>query len=130
LYPVTAPALDSTFASYQDNGEGYLLTRDTMLYYWDQYLADAADASNPYASPLLAANHAALPPALIITGEFDPLRDEGEAYGRKLLDAGVETNQIRYDGLIHAPLWLPGLIDAHSRVTDDIRLELTKRFGV
>jgi acetyl esterase len=129
LYPVTAPAHDSPFGSYRDNADGYLLTRDAMLFYWDHYLADPSDASNPYAAPLHATDHSALPPALIITAEFDPLRDEGEAYGRKLLDAGVETRLIRYDGLIHAFFWLPGALDAFSRAVDDIRLELTKHFG-
>jgi acetyl esterase len=129
MYPVIAPARDSPFQSYQDNAEGCLLTRDAMRHYWEQYLADVKDADSPYASPLVAADHSALPPALIVTAEFDPLCDEGEAYADRLRSAGVETNLIRYDGSIHAFFWLPGVLDAFDRVVDDIVLELAKRFG-
>jgi acetyl esterase len=98
LYPVMALAEGSPFASSEENAEGYLLTRESMLFYWDHYLSDAHEASNPHAAPLHAESLSGLPPALVITAEYDPLRDEGEAYARRLLEAGVEVNAIRYDG--------------------------------
>jgi acetyl esterase len=129
LYPVTAPAEGSPYASYEENAQGYLLTRESMLFYWHHYLPDAHEASNPYAAPLHAASLAGLPPALVITAEYDPLRDEGEAYARRLLEAGVEVNAIRYGGFIHGFFWMPGLLDAFQYAVDDIVRELTKRFG-
>jgi acetyl esterase len=129
LYPVMAPAVGSPFASYEENAEGYLLTKDTMLFFWDHYLSDAQDAVNPYAAPLRAENLSGLPPALVITAEYDPLRDEGEAYARRLREAGVEVNAIRYDGFIHGFFMMPGILDAFQYAIDDIARDLSKRFG-
>lgn len=98
------PATDATFEtpSYRDNAEGYLLTTADMHWFWDHYLGDAPQRGREaYASPLRAASLAGLPPALIITAEFDPLRDEGEAYGQALEEAGVAARVSRYDGMIH-----------------------------
>lgn len=129
IYPVLAPAAGSPFASYQDNADGYLLTRDTMLFYWDHYLPDPQQATHPYAAPLHAQSLSGLPPALIITAEYDPLRDEGEAYALRLREAGIAVNAIRYNGLIHGFFWLPGVVDAFQHAVDDITAELAKRFG-
>ena len=70
--------------SYQENAEGYGLTRETMKWFWDHYLRDASEGAHPHASPLRATDLSGLPPALIITAEYDPLRDEGELYAEKL----------------------------------------------
>lgn len=86
LYPVTEPSMSS--ASFQDNAEGYLLSRTMMGWFWDHYCPDVEARKNPLASPLLAADLSNLPPALIITAEFEPLRDEGEAYAERLAAAG------------------------------------------
>jgi acetyl esterase len=99
VYPVTDAACDTR--SYVDNAEGYFLTRKAMEWFWGNYLPNAADGSNAYASPLRAASLKGLPPALVITAEFDPLRDEGEAYARRLEEAGVHVRLKRYDGMIH-----------------------------
>ncbi|WP_433755169.1 alpha/beta hydrolase [Nocardia sp. CA-135398] len=99
IYPMLDPARDT--ASYRENAYGYFVTDDHLRWYWEQYLASDADAENPYAAPPRAADLSGLPPAYIITAEFDPLRDEGEAYGRRLRDAGVETVTVRYDGQFH-----------------------------
>jgi acetyl esterase len=128
LYPVMAPAAGSPFASYEENAEGYLLTRDSMLFFWDHYLSDAQDAANPYAAPLHA-EPSGLPPALIITVEFDPLRDEGEAYAHRLRAAGVEVNAVRYASFIHGFFWMPGILDAFQYAVADIARYLNKRFG-
>ena len=99
VYPVVGN--DHSTASYRQNGEGYALDRTTMDWYWDHYLRGESDASNPLAAPLLAADLSGLPPALVITAEFDVLRDEGEGYADRLRQAGVETTCSRYDGMIH-----------------------------
>ena len=99
VYPVTNYGYDTV--SYQENADGYLLTKDAMVWFWNHYLRSAADGNNPQASPLRAQNLRDLPPALVITAEFDPLRDEGEAYARRLQEAGVPVTLKRYDGMIH-----------------------------
>lgn len=99
IYPVTDCAMDTE--SYQANGEGYMLTRDSMNWFWDQYCPDPAQRRDPLASPARATDLSGLPPALVLTAEFDPLRDEGEAYAEKLRAAGVAVEARRFDGLIH-----------------------------
>jgi acetyl esterase/lipase len=101
LVPATDASVDSQ--SYHDFGIARFLTRDFMKYGWDLYAPDSKTRNNPYVSPLRASlgELKGLPPALIITAENDPLRDEGEAYARKLKDAGVTVNAVRYNGTIH-----------------------------
>lgn len=98
-YPVTDAALDTPSA--KENATGYGLSHETMLWYWDQYVHDPAMRFDPLVSPLRAKDLSGLPPALVLTAEFDPLRDEGEAYARRLIDAGVPTVLKRYDGMVH-----------------------------
>ncbi|EMF0271477.1 alpha/beta hydrolase [Enterococcus hirae] len=101
FYPVT----DANFTtdSYQEFAENYFLTKEGMKWFWDQYTTDDLERSEITASPLRATSEelADLPPALILTGEVDVLRDEGEAYARKLRDAGVAVTQVRFQGMIH-----------------------------
>ena len=99
VYPVTHHNYDTR--SYKDNADGYLLTKESMVWFWDHYLRTPADGKDPKASPLLAKDLSGLPPALVITAEFDPLRDEGEAYVAALRKAGVKVDHKRYDGQIH-----------------------------
>jgi acetyl esterase len=99
-YPVTDYHSPGT-RSYFDNGSGFSLTRNAMIRFWSDYLASETDASNPHASPLRATNLSGLPPALVMTAEFDPLRDEGDAYAEKLARHGVPVTHLRYDGMIH-----------------------------
>lgn len=101
IYPVTGVPSDNT-ASYAANGEGHLLTRLSMEWFTNHYARSTADFDDPYFAPSRAKDLKGLPPAHIITAEFDPLRDEGEAYGARLLGAGVPTTMKRYDGQIHA----------------------------
>ncbi len=110
IYPVTDTALDTV--SYSDNAEGYLLTRDSMIWFWDHYLGkDDAARNNPLAVPSKADNLAGLPPACVITAEFDPLRDEGEAYAQRLAEQGVPTRVKRYDGMIHGFFGMTHLLE-------------------
>ena len=99
VYPATDAGLDT--ASYVENGEGYFLTGEMMRWFWNHYLRSHADVENPYASPLRAPRVGGLPPALVITAEYDPLRDEGEAYAARLREAGVPVRTTRYAGMIH-----------------------------
>ena len=100
VYPCTD--MDpSRWRSMHENKVGYFLTTDSMVWFYDQYVPSAADRTHPYASPIHAADLSGLPPAFVITAEFDPLRDEGEAYAAKLQQAGVPTEAQRFDGMIH-----------------------------
>lgn len=99
VYPIANYAFDTD--SYRENAEGYLLTEKMMRAFWRHYLSDEAEAESPYASPLRAESLQGLPPAFVITAEFDPLRDEGEAYAKRLAEAGVAATAHRYSGMIH-----------------------------
>ncbi len=101
FYPVTDASFDT--GSYHQFAEGYFLRRDAMQWFWDQYTTDPDQRAEITASPLRATSEqlAGLPQALVITGEADVLRDEGEAYGRKLRAAGVDVTATRYEGVIH-----------------------------
>ncbi len=101
LWPVTDANFDTE--SYLTYPEGFFLSRNMMKWFWDAYTTDAGKRKELHASPLQAKPEqlAGLPPALIQVAEYDVLRDEGEAYGRKLNEAGVEVTLVRYDGLIH-----------------------------
>ena len=100
VYPVT-DGVNLERPSYEENAEGYMLTKESMEWFWSEYCAEAEDRTNPYASPILAKDLSDLPPALVQTAEFDPLRDEGEAYGRALGNARNQVEIKRYDGFIH-----------------------------
>jgi len=107
VYPVTGADLNT--ASYREHGEGLFLTRAMMQWFWDQYVPDPAARSNPLAAPL--AGHAAgLPPATILTAEYDPLRDEGAAYARHLEAAGVPVAYRNFPGMIHGFLGMTGVL--------------------
>jgi len=94
-----------------------VLQSDEVRYFWYQYLDDRAAGESAYASPIRAETLAGLPPALVITAEFDPLRDEGEAYARRLAAEGVPTTTTRYDGMMHSFVtFLDALPDARRAV--------------
>ncbi len=112
IYPVTGR--DFNTASYIENAEGYLLSKKAMQWFWDHYVPDTQERSNPYAAPL-EGELSGLPPALVMTAEYDPLRDEGEAYAQALQDAGCAVQMIRYDGLIHGFF---GMFDAIAAAQD------------
>ncbi|OQO70595.1 lipase [Enterococcus villorum] len=100
-YPVTDANFDTE--SYQQFREDYFLTKEGMKWFWDQYTTDEQERAKITASPLRATSEElkGLPPAMILTGEADVLRDEGEAYARKLREAGVAVTQVRFQGIIH-----------------------------
>ena len=119
VYPVTNLASFDT-PSYREFGDGYYLTRAEMEWFRGHYLARGEDALNPYASPLLAEDLRGLPPALVITAECDPLRDEGEAYAKRLAEAGVEVAGVRYTGMIHPFFSLGGVFSQGRRAIEQV----------
>lgn len=126
-YPVTDADLDS--ASYLENAEGYLLSRNAMSWFWDHYVPEAAARAEAYVSPLRAPDLSGLPPALVITAELDPLRDEGEAYGAALTAAGVPTTVTRYAGVTHGFFGMHGLIDEADTAQREAAAALRVAFG-
>jgi acetyl esterase len=108
VYPVTD--LAQSHPSCDENAEGYLLTKSGMTWFIGHHLG-GFDPKDPIVSPLHADSVADLPPALVITAEFDPLRDEGEAYAARLREAGVPVDAVRYDGQIHGFFGMDGLLD-------------------
>lgn len=127
LIPATDASVDT--GSYHEYGEQRFLARAFMKYGWDLYAPDAKTRDNPYVSPLRASidQLKGLPPALVITAENDPLRDEGEAYARKLKEAGVSVAAARYNGTIHDFVLLnairnvPSTEAAIQQISDNLR---------
>lgn len=111
VYPVTDADLDTS--TYLEFAEGYFLTRYSMEWFWGHYLPEG-DRFHPDASPLRAEDVSGTAPALVMTAGFDPLRDEGEAYARRLEAAGVPVTLTRYDGMIHGFFRMPGVMDKAS----------------
>ncbi|MFC6063562.1 alpha/beta hydrolase [Streptomyces ochraceiscleroticus] len=127
IYPMLDPARNTP--SYRQNARGYFVTADHLRWYWEQYLGADGDGNgdgdvhpctdvHPYASPLAAADLSGLPPAHILTAEYDPLRDEGEAYGRRLREAGVAVDVRRYDGVFHGFFGMPGQLPAAAEANE------------
>jgi acetyl esterase len=127
IYPVTDHDFDTP--SYRDNATGYVLTREGMRWFWRHYLVEPAQGREPHASPLRAPSLAGLPPALVITAEHDPLRDEGEAYAARLLDAGVPVTLTRYTGMFHGFVRMTRILDKARAAVDEIGSSLQKAFA-
>jgi acetyl esterase len=128
VYPVTDFRFDTV--SYRVNGEGYLLTTRDMEWFWNHYLPDPSAGSHPYASPLRAADLRGLPPALVITAEYDPLRDEGEAYAERLRQAGVPVTLARYEGVFHGFFGMGHLLDKARAAVRQSGEALRAAFGM
>lgn len=128
IYPATSMEFDTP--AHVENGEGYLLTADSMRWFREHYLRAEEDRRDPYASPALAADHAGLPPAFVATAEFDPLRDDGEQYAALLERAGVPVTAQRYDGQIHGIFWLSGACsEGYDRLLADLAREVRAALG-
>jgi acetyl esterase len=128
VYPATTSELTSK--SQQEFAEdGYILSRADMEWFWGHYLASAADRTNPYACPDYAKTLRGLPPAMVITAEFDPLRDEGEAYATRLREEGVPTTLKRYDGVTHGFFGMPALLDKSKAAIADAAAALRVAIG-
>ena len=127
IYPVIER--DFTRPSYVENGQGPGLTQAAMAWFWDHYLADAADADHPYVCPLRAETLAGVAPALVITAEYDPLRDEGRAYADALRDAGVAVTYSEYPGMAHGFFGWHAAVDKAKEAIDEVAAALRGVFG-
>ena len=116
------PVVDFDFStpSYDENKEGYLLTRGAMQWFWAHYLGAMELGPDPFICPARATGLSGLPPAYVATCEFDPLRDEGEAYAQRLTDAGVPVVAKRFDGMVHGFLWTLGATPVGGSIITDL----------
>ncbi|MGD9891380.1 MAG: alpha/beta hydrolase [Dehalococcoidia bacterium] len=128
IYPVTDYGYET--ASYKENAEGYLLSKDSMVWFWDHYLSSPADGKNPHASPLQAKDLNGLPPALVITAGYDPLRDEGAAYAERLKQAGVPVVYTLYPGMIHGFFGMGAVLDKAKEAVGEVCGALRSAFAV
>ena len=127
VYPVTDADFDRP--SYTDAENQLMLTRDSMIWFFDHYIPDVARRSEPEASPLHTPDLSGLPPAVVLTAEHDPLRDEGEEYAQRLTDAGVDVDLQRHQGQMHAffaLLMLPGSERGFQQVVKAIRRHVVR----
>jgi acetyl esterase len=125
------PALDLTLGqpSITELAEGYGLTAAMMSWYVEQYVGDAVDRTDPLASPLHAPDLRGLPPAVVVTAEYDPLRDEGEAYAERLRAARVPVTLRRYEGLVHGFLGMGPAAASARRAVDEVCADLRRALG-
>ena len=128
VYPNTCYGADT--ASLRENDDPSMFNRRSVDWYWSHYLPTPAAGRDPLASPLLAADHAGLPPALVVTAEYDPLRDEGEQYADRLAAAGVPTELSRYDGMMHGFFLMYPTLDGGRRAVDEAVRFLQQRLGL
>jgi acetyl esterase len=119
IYPAVDP--DMNFPSARDNAEGYSLTTADMRWFWNNYVPDPAQRNDPLAAPLRAESLRDVPPAIVVTAEYDPLRDEGERYADRLEEAGVTVRRRSYRGTIHGFLWMAdALSDDFRQLMEDL----------
>jgi acetyl esterase len=118
IYPVT-DYHDAGTPSMAENAEGYGLTRAGMIWFWNHYLTDPSQGAHPHASPFRAEDLSGLPPALVVTAEYDPLRDEAEYYAERLRQFGVPTQMKRWDGMNHGFFTWPGVVDKAGEAMDE-----------
>lgn len=119
IYPVTDYFLPGT-ASYTDRATGYSLNKDFMVWFWNNYLPSKVNLNDPYLCPLRAPDLSQMPPSLIITAEFDPLRDEGQEYVKKLKAAGSEVTHLHLDDQMHGFIMLTRIIDRANETLENI----------
>ncbi|MEV7870673.1 alpha/beta hydrolase [Streptomyces sp. NPDC088124] len=127
VYPNTDHLADTE--SRRTHTDPLLFNDKSVRWYWDNYLAHQSDGSDPLASPLRAESHKGLPPALVITAEYDPLRDEGELYAERLRESGVPVELTRYPGVIHGFFAMAGTLDAGRRAVGQAAAHLRTVFA-
>jgi acetyl esterase len=128
IYPATDMRMSS--ASIEENADGPILTKAGIIWFMNHYLNGPEDRTNPWASPLLANDLAGLPPAFILTAECDPLRDEGEAYGRKLQAAGGHAEILEYKGMPHGFFSFAAALEGGRRAMADSADRLRSALGI
>ena len=124
------PVIDHDFstASYSANSDGYMLTRDSMVWFWDHYIGPDGDGAHPYASPIRADDLSGLPPATIIAAEYDPLLDEAEAYADALKAAGNDVTYTCYEGMVHGFNGQVGIFDRARDALEEAATRLNASF--
>lgn len=127
IYPVTDADLENE--AYSDPENQLMLTREAMVWFWDHYAPDPASRRNPDASPLQADDLTGLPPAIVLTAEHDVLRQEGEAYARRLSDAGVPVTHRRFAGQMHGFFTMLGILPASAEAIAYLADELNPRLA-
>ncbi|MER7803552.1 alpha/beta hydrolase [Streptomyces parvulus] len=127
VYPNTDYLADTP--SRRENTDPLLFNDKSVHWYWDNYLTTPQDGTHPLASPLRAPDHSGLPPALVLTAEYDPLRDEGESYAGRLRASGVPAESVRYDGLAHGFFTMSGTLDAARRAVERVAAHLRTAFA-
>jgi acetyl esterase len=127
IYPVVDHEFDSV--SMNDNAEGYFLTRDAMRWFYSHYLNDPAEGDDPRVSPVRADDLSGLPPAFVITAEYDPLRDQGRSYAAAMAEAGTPVVATTYAGMFHGFFSMITYIDAGKVALDDAVAALRAAFG-
>lgn len=125
------PVIDSTaeLASRSEFKDGFVITAADLDYFWAHYLPNQEDAENPRATPSRAASLAGLPPALVISTEYEVARDEAEAYAAQLARAGVRTETLRVDGLIHGTYWMSGAVPRSNEIHEAVVKFLRQQFA-
>jgi acetyl esterase len=113
IYPMTDQS--RAYPSYERNAQGYMLTTAALHWFMDNYIPDHEDRKDPMASPMLRPSLEGLPPALVISAEFDPLVDENEAYARRLKEAGVRCDYVCFPGMIHPFFTLGGVVEDSAK---------------
>jgi acetyl esterase len=126
LYPVTDATMSAP--SLDELAEGRMLTRAAMEWYYHQYLPDRAQRTDPRASPLLAADHAGLAPAIVVTAGQDPVRDDGERYAAKLQAAGTPVTHLRYPGTVHSFMLYAGALATGREAIEAVAARLRAIF--
>ncbi|TKC19052.1 alpha/beta hydrolase [Robertmurraya kyonggiensis] len=129
FYPSTAAGVSTPTASSIENAEGYFLTGDLIKWFMRCYLNNNEEKLSPLVTPMFFEDLTGLPPAIVITAEYDPLRDEGEAYAEKLKEAGVEVDCIRYDGTFHGFVSMSQLIDLGKDALEQAGKGLAEAFS-
>ena len=127
IYPATD--MRCVHPSHVANGVGYLLTNDTIRWFHDHYIDDPRHDVDWRASPLLAADHASLPPALVLTAGFDPLRDEGFDYARVLADAGNVASYVCFERQVHGFITMGRVLDEATTAVSLCAAELKRALG-
>ncbi len=129
IYPAADMSGQTEYRSRSENGDGYFLTQASMQFFGAMYLSSQEDALHPHVSPLHAADLRGLPPTLVLTAEYDPLRDEGQALAGKLWDAGVEAEHRPGPGLIHGFANMTGFVPAAVQIMDDAAAWLKQKLS-
>ncbi|MGS2718546.1 alpha/beta hydrolase [Eionea flava] len=128
IYPATAPYADSE--SHINYAQGYFLERETVLWFHRSYLRSDKDRQDYRYAPLIAEDLSDLPPALVIIAKYDTLRDEGEAYANRLMNSGVETQLIEYEGMFHPFISLAGVLDDGKAAITEIANALRQQLSI